>query len=79
MTTTLKALIAAHPSEALAIGAPGRDWMSYGDLRDLADKTEAALRSHGIGAQDRVAIVLPNGPEMATICHVSDGNDVLNI
>jgi len=63
---TLKALIATHPNDALAIGAPGRDWLSYGALRDLSEQVEADLRRFGIVAQDRVAIVLPNGPDMAT-------------
>jgi len=66
MITTLKALVADHPAEALALGAPGRDWLSYGGLRDLATRTETALRGFGIGATDRVAIVLANGPDMAS-------------
>ena len=64
--TTLKDLIAPHDAEAPAIGAPGRDWLSYGGLRDLAGDVADALHGHGIGRGDRVAIVLPNGPEMAT-------------
>jgi acyl-CoA synthetase (AMP-forming)/AMP-acid ligase II len=66
MVETFKTLLAGHPDEALAIGAPGKAWLSYGELRALASETETALRRFGIGAQDRVAIVLPNGPEMAT-------------
>ena len=62
MTTTLNALVAHHPAEALALGAPDRGWMTYGGLRDLAGRTADALRGFGIGATDRVAIVLPNGP-----------------
>ncbi len=65
MVDTFKALLAEHPGEAPAIGAPGKAWLSYAGLRALASATEAALRGFGIGAQDRVAIVLPNGPEMA--------------
>ncbi|MCR9150892.1 MAG: acyl--CoA ligase [Rhodobacteraceae bacterium] len=65
MTGTISALIAPHEAGRRAIGAPGRAWMSYGALRDLSDRTVAALRGFGIGATDRVAIVLPNGPEMA--------------
>ena len=63
---TLEALIQRHPDAANAIGAPGRDWLSYGGLKALARDVRSALRGAGIGAQDRVAIVLPNGPEMAT-------------
>ncbi|WP_147126764.1 acyl--CoA ligase [Shimia ponticola] len=66
MKTTLTALVAQHPGDALALGAPDRGWMTYDGLRDLATRTETALRGFGIGAKDRVAIVLPNGPDMAS-------------
>ncbi|MCP3969188.1 MAG: AMP-binding protein [Rhodobacteraceae bacterium] len=66
MNHTVSALIANHQSDAPAIGAPGRDWLSYGGLRDLSAGVRAALHGFGIGRGDRVAIVLPNGPEMAT-------------
>lgn len=66
METTLKALIAAHPDDALALGAPDRAWMTYGGLRTQADRTREQLHAAGIGRSDRVAIVLPNGPEMAS-------------
>ncbi|MCT8329331.1 acyl--CoA ligase [Albidovulum sediminis] len=65
MTATVSALLAHKDAGALAIGAPGRAWLSYGELRALAGQVEADLRGFGIGAADRVAIVLPNGPEMA--------------
>ncbi len=66
MTNTLKALIADHPGDAPAIGAPDRAWLTYDGLRALSDSVAAALHAAGIGRGDRVAIVLPNGPEMAT-------------
>ena len=66
MTQTLAALIATHPSDAQAIGAPDRPWLTYGKLRDLSARVTHALHAAGIGRRDRVAIVLPNGPEMAT-------------
>ncbi|HSU05866.1 MAG TPA: AMP-binding protein, partial [Acetobacteraceae bacterium] len=53
---------ADHP----AIGAPGRPWLTHGGLRDLVQRTIGDLNRMGIGRSDRVAIVLPNGPEMAT-------------
>ena len=65
MTTTLAALLADHDADAPAIGAPGRDWLSHGALKALAAEVRASLRGFGISAGDRVAIVLPNGPEMA--------------
>ncbi len=52
---------------APAIAAPGRPALSHGALRALAGATVAALNGMGIGRNDRVGIVLPNGPEMATI------------
>ena len=66
METSLKALIGGHDGDARAIGAPGRAWLSYGALRALGDEVSSALHGMGIDASDRVAIVLPNGPEMAT-------------
>ncbi|MGJ8623111.1 MAG: acyl--CoA ligase [Yoonia sp.] len=65
METTLKALIAQHAADNVAIGAPGRDWLTYGGLRALTDEVAAQLHGFGIDAADRVAIVSPNGPEMA--------------
>ena len=50
-----------HP----AIEAPDRRPLSFGALRSLIDETVASLNAFGVGRGDRVAIVLPNGPEMA--------------
>jgi len=63
--TTIKDLLAAHPAAAPAIGAPGRPWLDFAGLGELLETTAASLASAGIGRGDRVAIVLPNGPEMA--------------
>ena len=63
---TIHALLAAHAGAAPAIGAPERPWLSHGALQALAVRTVAALNDMGIGRGDRVAIVLPNGPEAAT-------------
>jgi acyl-CoA synthetase (AMP-forming)/AMP-acid ligase II len=65
MAKTLTDLITTHDANAPAIGAPGRDWLSYGGLRALSADVAGALHSFGVGRGDRVAIVLPNGPEMA--------------
>lgn len=62
---TIHTILAAQKALDPAIGAPGRDPMTYGDLQNLAEQTIEALNSIGIGRGDRVAIVLPNGPEMA--------------
>ncbi len=65
MNATLNALLASGAAGAPAIRAPGRPALSYAGLRDLAAATIARLNGIGIGRNDRVAIVLPNGPEMA--------------
>ncbi len=49
-----------------AIGAPERPWLTHGALRELVAQTIGDLNRMGIGRNDRVAIVAPNGPEMAT-------------
>ncbi|PUB14956.1 acyl--CoA ligase [Yoonia sediminilitoris] len=66
MHTTMSALLSGHDGSAPAIGAPDRAWLTYDGLRNLTDTVKAALHGMGIGKGDRVAIVLPNGPEMAT-------------
>ena len=66
MIATLEALLAEHPDSAAAIGAPGRPWLDHGALRALARRTVLDLRALGVSQADRVAIVLPNGPEMAS-------------
>jgi acyl-CoA synthetase (AMP-forming)/AMP-acid ligase II/acyl carrier protein len=51
--------------DALAILAPGRAPLTYGRLYRQIDEMGRLLRSMGIGRHDRIALVLPNGPEMA--------------
>ncbi len=58
-------LITPHEDTANSIGAPGRTWLSYRGLRELSSRIAEALHQTGVGRGDRVAIVLPNGPEMA--------------
>src|SRR5215472_7263772 len=50
--------------DAPAILAPGRVPLTYGGLHRHIDATGRNLRAMGIGRQDRVAVVLPNGPEL---------------
>jgi acyl-CoA synthetase (AMP-forming)/AMP-acid ligase II len=64
--TTLSDLLAKGAASAPAIGAPGREPLSYGGLRAQVEQTVRELNGLGAGRQDPVAIVLPNGPEMAT-------------
>ena len=50
-----------HP----AIGAPGQMDVNFKSLRAFITLTVSELNKMGIGRNDRVAIVLNNGPEMA--------------
>jgi len=63
---TLNELLAQGQDHAPAISAPGGKALTYQALRQLAHSTQSSLNAAGIGRNDRVAIVLPNGPEMAT-------------
>ena len=63
---SLKELLAGAAGAAPALSAPGRSALSHEGLRTLIDATLAQLNALGIGRNDRVAIVLNNGPEMAT-------------
>ena len=75
MLQALKPLLAAGADEAPALGAPGRRALSFGELRALIARTVAALNGAGIGRNDAVAIVLPNGPEMAA-CYMACASGV---
>ncbi len=64
--TTVRALLERGEASAVAIGAPGRSDLDYAGLRDHVARTVTALNEMGLGRGDRVCIVLPNGPEMAS-------------
>ena len=68
MTTsaTLHDLLEAGDDQAPAIRASGVEPLTYAGFHTLVLRTIARLNELGIGRGDRVAIVLPNGPEMAT-------------
>ncbi|MBC7717242.1 MAG: AMP-binding protein [Pseudorhodobacter sp.] len=70
MQTTLKSLLATGADSAPAVSAPGRSPLNYSALRALVSSTLASLNAMGVGRNDRVAIVLTNGPEMAT-CYMA--------
>ncbi len=53
-------------SDAIAIMGSGRSSLSYGRLCRHIDEAGAQLNAWGIGRNDRIALTLPNGPEMAT-------------
>ena len=65
---TLQDLV--HPANdrderAAALLAPSREALSYEALRRQTTAVIAALRHAAVDRRDRVAVVLPNGPEMA--------------
>lgn len=62
---TIQDLIGRGADGDPALLAPDRPALSYGALRQLVGETVLKLGQLGIGRNDRVAIVLPNGPEMA--------------
>ena len=63
----LKTLLAASPTHAIAIAAPERQPLTYGLFTSVCDETLPALRSRGFARNDKLAIVLPNGPDMASV------------
>ena len=66
MNVTLHEMILDGPADRIAIEAIGRTPLSRDALLDQVDAAAATLRSLGLGPRDTVAVVLPNGPEMAT-------------
>jgi acyl-CoA synthetase (AMP-forming)/AMP-acid ligase II len=64
---TLRDLLVTGRSEAVALAAPNAPSLSFDELRSQLSETATVLRAIGIGANDRVAIVLPNGAEMAVV------------
>ncbi len=50
----------------------GDDVLTYGDWDRHADELAAGLRSRGLGPGDRVAAVLPSGPEWAVLAAAAD-------
>jgi oxalate---CoA ligase len=75
MLQALKPLLAVGADDAPALGAPGRRALSFGELRALIARTLGSLNAAGIGRNDAVAIVLPNGPEMAA-CYMACASGV---
>ena len=66
---TLHGFFLAHAStkpESVAILAPGRPPLTYRTLCRHLEEVVGTLNSLRIGRGDRVALVLPNGPEMLT-------------
>ncbi len=66
MTKTIINLIKSAGLDDIALGGVDRPSLTYHGLIDQAETTVNQLNALGIGRNDRVAIVLPNGPEMAS-------------
>jgi len=67
-TQTLHQLLkyrALATPELVAIGAPDRLPLTYAGLLHQVERTVEVLRASGLKRTDRIALVLPNGPEMA--------------
>jgi acyl-CoA synthetase (AMP-forming)/AMP-acid ligase II len=64
--STIYELLQAGDDGSTSISGIDRPDLSYADLRELVARTVGTLNGLGVGRNDRVAIVLPNGPEMAT-------------
>ncbi len=58
-------LLGNGENEAVAITGTDRQPLNYSDLQGQIEKTISQLNRLGVGRNDPVAIVLPNGPEMA--------------
>jgi oxalate---CoA ligase len=65
MSSTIQDLLKAGKDDATALSAPGGVPLTYRALRTHVADVVRALNAQGVGANDRVAIVLDNGPEMA--------------
>lgn len=66
---SIHSLLKSHAEripDAVAIAAPERQTLKYKVLYDHVINMAETLKQMGIGRNDRVAIVLPNGPEMVT-------------
>ena len=70
LDSTVEAILKRVPQSAPAISAPGRTPLTYAALCAQQQVMVAALEGHAVGPDDRVAIVLPNGPLMAS-CFVA--------
>ena len=62
---TLRGLLDSGADHAPAIVTPDGTVLTHGELRAEVDRLAGRLRSLGLGPTDRIAIVVPNGPEMA--------------
>ncbi len=62
----LSDLVKRQPLDAIALLAPEREPLTYGGFAGQCEATAAALRNRGFKPERKLAIVLPNGPDMAS-------------
>jgi amino acid adenylation domain-containing protein len=70
MDMTIYSTIASNAQyvpQANVVGSPGREFLTYSHLFDHINTKIRILRAIGLKRNDRVAIVMPNGSEMATV------------
>jgi acyl-CoA synthetase (AMP-forming)/AMP-acid ligase II len=63
---TISALLREGAASSVAIAAAGVSGLTYAGLSSQVARTVDQLNAFGVGRNDRVALVLPNGPELAT-------------
>ena len=63
---TIKNIIDKQKDENVVLTSEKFHPLKYGDLKNLVNKIARQLSFQGISNKDRAAIVLPNGPHMAT-------------
>ena len=61
--STIDSLLRRGRDQDTAISVPDGPNLSYARLREMVQDASLRLASFGIGPEDRVAIVFPNGPE----------------
>jgi acyl-CoA synthetase (AMP-forming)/AMP-acid ligase II/acyl carrier protein len=64
--TVFDAACKGRNPEKVAIEGVDSSPLTYGALRHLVENTVTTLNDMGYGRGDRIALMLPNGPEMAT-------------
>ena len=64
--TTINEILEVGAADSVALTAPNRLPLSYSELRTHCKKIGRQLASQGLSNKSRVAIVMSNGPEMAT-------------
>jgi len=81
--STIDSLLRAGRDQHPAVAVPDGPVLSYAQLREMVHDASLRLASFGVQANDRVAIVFPNGPEaivlflavagVATACPLNPG------